>query len=260
MAGTFVAAILVLMLMKRREFLKTTALAGLGLGLLGSRTLKAAPVAYTTAAPTLLPASGGAYQQPPLPYAYSALEPHIDAQTMEIHYTKHHAGYIKKLNDALQGTEWAGRPLEELLSNMAGLPEKIRATVQNQGGGAWNHALFWQCLRPAGAGMNEKVQQALVRDFDSFEAFKEQWDKAALALFGSGWVWLIQDQSRKLKIVTTANQDNPMMDVVLQRGLPLLGLDVWEHAYYLKYQNRRPEYVGAFWQVINWDFVASRML
>lgn len=194
---------------------------------------------------------------PQLPYPYDSLEPHIDARTMEIHHTKHHQAYITKANAALEGTEWADKPVETVLANLAALPDKIRTTVQNNGGGHANHSLFWQILAPAGRGgggaPSGALAQALNQTFGSFDAFKAQFADAAANRFGSGWAWLGFDKSGKLHVESTANQDSPVM----KGHRPILGLDVWEHAYYLTYQNRRPDYIAAFWHVVNWGKVGE---
>jgi len=195
-----------------------------------------------------------AFQLPDLPYAYDALEPNIDARTMEIHYTKHHGGYVSKLNAAIAGTDLENMSLEDILRNVS----KHSVAVRNNGGGHWNHSLFWKVMAPNGGGLPEgELADAINSAFDSFDKFKEIFSGAAVSRFGSGWAWLIVDNG-KLDVISTANQDNPLMDVVDTNGTPILGLDVWEHAYYLKYQNRRPEYVSNFWNVINWSEVASR--
>jgi len=193
-----------------------------------------------------------AFELPNLPYAYDALEPHIDARTMEIHHTKHHNGYVSKLNAAVEGTDLAGKSLEELLKN-----HSDNTAVRNNGGGHYNHTLFWTVLSPNGGGApSGDLASAIDRDFGSFEAMKEQFNAAAATRFGSGWAWLCLTNG-KLEICSTANQDNTIMGEGCG-GTPILGLDVWEHAYYLNYQNRRPDYIGAFWNVINWDEVARR--
>ncbi len=195
-----------------------------------------------------------AFQLPDLPYAYDALEPNIDARTMEIHYTKHHGGYVSKLNAAIAGTDLEKQSLEDILRNVS----KHSVAVRNNGGGHWNHSLFWKVMAPNGGGLPEgELADAINSAFDSFDKFKEIFSGAAVSRFGSGWAWLIVDNG-KLDVISTANQDNPLMDVVDTNGTPILGLDVWEHAYYLKYQNRRPEYVSNFWNVINWPEVAAR--
>jgi Fe-Mn family superoxide dismutase len=197
-----------------------------------------------------------AFELPKLPYDYNALEPYIDAQTMEIHHTKHHGGYTKKLNAAIEGTDLENLSIEEILKNAS----KHSTAVRNNGGGFYNHKLFWQNMSPNGGGKPEgKLAEAIDRDFGSFDNFKETFNKAAAGRFGSGWAWLV-NQNGKLVITSTPNQDNPLMDVAEVQGTPILGLDVWEHAYYLKYQNKRPDYIDAFWNVINWSDVAKRFV
>lgn len=198
------------------------------------------------------------HELPKLPYDYYALEPFIDARTMELHHTKHHQTYVNKLNEALaKAPELQGKSLEELLSNLEAVPELIRAAVRNHGGGHYNHSLFWPSLRPSGLGgqvdalPSGEVEKTINKNFGNFEKFKEQFSAAAIGIFGSGWTWLVKDSSGTLSIMTTPNQDTPLA----AEKKPVLGLDVWEHAYYLKYQNRRPEYIEAFWNIINWDFV-----
>ena len=192
-----------------------------------------------------------AYSVPPLPYAYDALEPHIDKLTMEIHHDKHHQAYVDKANAALEGTEWAGRPVEDVLKNLDSLPGEKQGPVRNNGGGHYNHTLFWESMSPTGGGAPEgALGQAIEGAFGSFEDFKSKLKEAGVNQFGSGWSWLIHDGSG-LAVVGSANQDNPISD----GKTPLLGVDVWEHAYYLKYQNRRPDYIAAFWNVVNWDEV-----
>ena len=194
------------------------------------------------------------YELPPLPYAYDALEPSIDEQTMRIHHDKHHATYVTNLNTALEGTEWDGRPLEQVLDNLDLLPEDKRAPVRNNGGGHANHTLFWEIMGPdAGAEPAGTLAQAITDTFDSLDELKKQVNDAGVKRFGSGWAWLI-DAGGKLVIESTANQDSPLME----GKKPILGVDVWEHAYYLKYQNRRPDYLNAWWNVVNWDAVAKR--
>jgi Fe-Mn family superoxide dismutase len=196
------------------------------------------------------------FVQAPLPYPYDALEPHIDALTMEIHYTKHHATYLANLKAALEKyPDWAAKPFEEILGNITKLPEDIRMAVRNNGGGHWNHQFFWPLLTPKSSGQPVgELAKAIEGTFGSFSAFQEQFTQAALGRFGSGWAWLIWKDGQ-LRITSTPNQDNPLMDVVEEasRGVPILGLDVWEHAYYLKYQNRRADYVKAWWNVVNWE-------
>ena len=191
----------------------------------------------------------------PLPYAYDALEPYIDAQTMEIHYSRHHQAYFNNLTKAVAGTELEGQSLEALFAKMSQLPVAVR----NNGGGHWNHALFWKSLSPKGGGQPAgELLAAIEKAFGSFDEFKKQFDAAAVGRFGSGWAWLSLGADGKLFISSTPNQDNPLMDVAEKRGAPLLGLDVWEHAYYLKYQNKRADYIAAFWNVVNWPEVAAR--
>ena len=199
-----------------------------------------------------------AFTLPDLPYAHDALAPHIDARTMEIHHGKHHAGYTKKLNAAIAGTDLEGKKIEEILANVS----QHGAGVRNNGGGFYNHSLFWSVMSPDGGGEPSErmnIHKAIVRDFGSFEAFKDAFATAAKTQFGSGWAWLCVDKDDKLSVCGTPNQDNPLMDVVEHcNGTPILGLDVWEHAYYLNYQNRRPDYVEAFFNVINWQAVSTR--
>jgi Fe-Mn family superoxide dismutase len=196
-----------------------------------------------------------AYELPALPYPYDALEPHIDARTMEIHHSKHHAGYVKKVNAALEAyPELLTKPIEELLMDLDAVPEEIRTAVRNNGGGHANHTLFWQNMAP-GAGGTPKgsLGDAIEKSYGEFNVFKDQFSATAANQFGSGWAWLVLNDSGMLRVLSTANQDTP-----LSKGLkPILGLDVWEHAYYLKYQNRRPDYIAAWWNVVNWDQVAQ---
>jgi superoxide dismutase, Fe-Mn family len=195
-----------------------------------------------------------AFNLPDLPYAYDALEPHIDEQTMRIHHTKHHEAYRTKLNDAIQGTEFENRSIEEILQNIDSLPEDIRTTVRNNGGGYYNHDIFWKIMSPDGGGEPEgDLGEAIRQKWGSFGEFKSAFKNAATGQFGSGWAWLVLDNGR-LNVVGLPNQDAPIM-----KGLqPLLGVDVWEHAYYLKYQNRRPDYVDSWWNVVNWEEVGRR--
>jgi Fe-Mn family superoxide dismutase len=196
-----------------------------------------------------------AHQLPELPYAHDALEPHIDKQTMEIHHGRHHATYVNNLNAALEGhADLQGKSVEELISNLDALPEAIRTAVRNNGGGHANHTLFWQILSPNGGGApSGELADAINAAFGSFDNFKAEFAKAAAGRFGSGWAWLVADGG-KVSITSTPNQDSPIME----GKTPILGLDVWEHAYYLKYQNKRPDYISAFWNVVNWDEVSKR--
>jgi len=197
----------------------------------------------------------GKFELPKLPYGYDALEPYIDKTTMEIHYTKHHNGYVTKLNDAVAGTDLENKSLEEILKNASKHPVGVR----NNGGGHYNHSLFWSIMKKDGGGFPKgDLESTINSSFGSFEEFKNKFSNAAATRFGSGWAWLIVKDG-KLAITSTANQDNPLMDVAEEKGTPILGLDVWEHAYYLKYQNRRPEYIDNWWNVINWDEVTRRL-
>lgn len=192
------------------------------------------------------------FELPKLDYAYDALEPHIDARTMEIHHTKHHAAYTSNLNNAIAGTDLEGKTIEEIMA----VVDKYPAAVRNNGGGYYNHNLYWKVLTPGGSkAPSGELKTAIEQSFGSVEAFKEEFAKAAATRFGSGWAWLIKDKDR-LVVSSTPNQDNPLMSVAEVKGTPILGIDVWEHAYYLNYQNRRPDYVAAFWELINWDVVA----
>ena len=195
-----------------------------------------------------------AYEVPDLPYDYAALEPHIDEQTMRVHHDKHHQAYVDKANAALEGTEWADKDVEEVLQNLDSLPSDKQAAVRNNGGGHANHSFFWQIMSPDGGGEpSGDLGSAIDEKFGSFDEFKEQFKAAGVGQFGSGWAWLVHDGSG-LAVTSTPNQDTP----VSEAHTPLLGADVWEHAYYLKYQNKRPDYLDAFWNVVNWDEVARR--
>ena len=196
-----------------------------------------------------------AFTLPDLPYDYNALDDAIDAMTMEIHHGKHHGTYVSKLNDAIAGTEWDDKPIEEILANVS----KISPAARNNGGGHYNHSFFWPMMSPNGGGKpGGELGQAIDQAFGSFEKFQEEFTNAAIGRFGSGWAWLILNPQGKLEITSTPNQDNPLMDVAEKTGTPVLGLDVWEHAYYLRYQNRRPDYIKAWWEVVNWDEAARR--
>lgn len=236
-------------MMTRRQAVKTTALA-ISACAIGS-TLQIA----NAQSPPVPASAPGPFTLPPLPYAFDALEPHIDAQTMEIHHDKHHAAYVANLNKAVADfPELGKKPIEDLLTDLNSVPEKIRTAVRNQGGGHYNHTLFWQMMNKDTSGEPKGgLAQALEKSFGNFSGFKEKFSDAATKVFGSGWAWLILENGN-LIIESTANQDSP----ISQGRQPLLGVDVWEHAYYLKHQNRRPEYLSAFWNVINWEFIAER--
>jgi superoxide dismutase, Fe-Mn family len=193
------------------------------------------------------------YEVPPLPYDYAALEPHIDEATMRVHHDKHHQAYVDKVNAALEGTEWADKPIDEVVANLSQIPDDKRTAVRNNGGGHLNHSLFWEWLSPDGGGEPDgALADAIGSAFGSFSDFQDQLKNAGVNQFGSGWAWLVHDGSG-LAVLSTPNQDNPLTD----GKTPLLGVDVWEHAYYLKYQNRRPDYLDAFWNVVNWAKVAE---
>ncbi len=237
--------------MKKRDFLRAAGLLGLA-GIANPFRMSASseePIEPTTF-------RTGDFELPKLGYATDALEPHIDKQTMEIHHGKHHAGYVRNLNDAVKNTPFATMEIEEILAKVT----KKYTAIRNNGGGHYNHSLFWQSLSGKGGGQpSGKLADAIYAKFGSFDKFKEQFSNAAKTRFGSGWAWLVVDKKKGLFICSTANQDNPMMSkLTKERGTPILGLDVWEHAYYLKYQNRRPDYVTAFWNVVNWEEVSRR--
>jgi Fe-Mn family superoxide dismutase len=233
--------------MNRRKFvkdsLKLTAATALGSSIL------------TNSVPATAAVPGLQFTQVALPYAFNGLEPYIDAMTMEIHYSKHHTAYIKNVTDAIAAENITLATEKDFFANVS----KFSAKARNNGGGAWNHNFFWQVMKPGGGGSpSGKVAEAINGAFGSIDKFKEQFSQAGITRFGSGWAWLVNDGG-KLKIGSTPNQDNPIMDISDLKGTPLLCLDVWEHAYYLKYQNKRADYVGAWWNVVNWDEVAKRM-
>ncbi|MDK2971336.1 MAG: superoxide dismutase, Fe-Mn family [Candidatus Sumerlaeota bacterium] len=194
-----------------------------------------------------------AYELPKLPYAYDALEPHIDARTMEIHHTKHHQAYINNVNKALEGTALDGKPVEAVIADLSAVPEAKRTAVRNNGGGHANHSLFWQIMKPGGSKPSGDLAAAIDAELGGLDKFKEAFSNAAATRFGSGWAWLAVTKDGKLEVTSTPNQDSPIMD----GKTPILGLDVWEHAYYLNYQNRRPDYIAAFFNVVNWDKVGE---
>jgi Fe-Mn family superoxide dismutase len=236
----------------RRQAIKTTLLAGSVLAtpaLRGLRAQSPAPAAQASPEPT------GPFKLPPLPYAYDALEPHIDTLTMQIHHDKHHATYVKKLNEAVAMQPALGEmSIEEILKDLGKVHESIRRAVRNQGGGHYNHSLFWQMMGPKGGGEPQgDLAAAIAKKFGSFSAFKTGFSKEAMEVFGSGWAWLVLD-GKKLELTSTPNQDSP----ISAGQTPILGLDVWEHSYYLKNQNRRADYVAAWWDVVNWDFAGDR--
>jgi len=239
----------------RRNFLKDTTRAGIAL-----TTLSAVPSVLQAASARGplgdMPFVTGFMQQP-LGYDYNALEPVIDAATMELHYSKHAAAYAKNLNDAATAENIdRSKSVEQLMASIS----KYSAKVRNNGGGHYNHELFWRCMKPgADSKPSGKILSAIEKDFGSFDAFKTQFSDAGKTRFGSGWAWLVATADKKLVVTSTANQDNPLMDIAEVKGTPLLGLDVWEHAYYLKYQNRRPEYIENWWKVVNWEFVGGRL-
>jgi superoxide dismutase, Fe-Mn family len=238
-------------MMTRRHALKTAALASVACATVSTFRIADAQSAPTAAAS----GAGGPFTVPPLPYSFDALEPHIDAQTMQIHHDKHHAAYVANLNKAVAEFPDIGKkPIEDLLKDITVIPEKIRMAVRNQGGGHYNHSIFWQMMKKDGGGEpSGELSKGIEKAFGSFSAFKDQFTKSAIGQFGSGWAWLVLDGG-DLKIESSPNQDSPVR--VGQQ--PVLGLDVWEHAYYLKYQNRRPDYIAAWFNVINWDYVSQR--
>lgn len=228
--------------MNRKDFIKSAF--GTALALTGADALARTIQPEISAPP--------AFTLPPLPYGFDALEPHIDQMTMEIHHDRHHKAYVDNLNKAVAGTPMAKLTIEQILKGVSKHP----AAVRNNGGGHWNHSFFWNIIGPGGSDRASGViAQEIARQFTTETAFCEAFAKAATGRFGSGWAWLIVDKNKKLAITTTPNQDNPLMDVAETKGKPILGLDVWEHAYYLKYQNKRADYVNAFWNVVNWDQV-----
>ena len=240
-------------MMTRRQALKTTALAS---AICATGTTLRTVSAQSSAGTAPVAGVKGPFTLPPLGYAFDALEPHIDALTMQIHHDKHHAAYVANLNKAVaEFPELGKKRVEELLRDLNAVPETIRTAVRNQGGGHYNHTLFWQMMKKGGGGQPAgELLKGIEKQFGSFGAFKDELTKAALSQFGSGWAWLVLDANKQLGLQATSNQDSP----ISQNKQPLLGVDVWEHAYYLKYQNRRPEYVAAFFQVIDWEFVRER--
>ena len=242
----------------RRNFLKSAAVLG-AVALSNPLEIFAATNESAKSLAELKPVNGK-YELPALGYAYNALEPHFDAKTMEIHHTKHHQAYINKLNEALEKeVQLKNVPLEYMLRNLNSMPDTVKNVIRNHGGGHWNHTFFWESLAPqAGGTPKGELAAAIDAAFGSFDAFKEKFANAGMTRFGSGWAWLSLNDKKELFISSTPNQDNPLMDVAEVKGTPLLGVDVWEHAYYLKYQNRRADYLGAFWNVISWDKIEAR--
>jgi Fe-Mn family superoxide dismutase len=231
--------------MNRKEFLQSLAGTTLAIGSVSSLSAKTIITSAETAP----------FKQAPLPYDFGALEPHIDKQTMEIHYGKHHTAYITNLNNAVKGTKYEKLSLDAILKELKDAP----AAIRNNGGGHWNHTFFWSILGPGKGGKpTGALAKAIDSQFGSLDNFKKEFGAAATSRFGSGWAWLIANKG-KLSIVSTPNQDNPLMDIAEAKGTPLLGLDVWEHAYYLKYQNKRADYINAFWNVVNWEQVAANL-
>ncbi|MBD2353324.1 superoxide dismutase [Tolypothrix sp. FACHB-123] len=244
------------MTINRRHFLFLLAVGTGTLALEGCASAEQSPSGSQTSPEPKPDTTTGAIQLPPLPYAYDALEPHIDARTMQFHHDKHHAAYVKNLNAALEKyPQLKSRSVEDLLRQLDRVPEDIRKTVRNNGGGHVNHSMFWQIMKPQGGGEpTGAIASAIKENFGSFADFKKQFNAAGAAQFGSGWVWLVRNKTGKLEVTTTANQDTP-----LSQGLyPILGNDVWEHAYYLNYQNRRADYLEAWWNVLNWDEINKR--
>lgn len=233
----------------RRNFIKKSAILSAGT-IAGTHMASGAVKELVHLFPHAVP-----FELPPLPYTFDALEPYIDAQTMQIHHDKHHQAYITKLNEAVEkDAALQHQTIEALLKNMNSFSEASRNVVRNHGGGHWNHSFFWTLLKKDTAASPE-MQRAIAKSFGSMEAFKKDFEKAASSVFGSGWAWVIKGQDGKLLITTTANQDNPLMAITTQKGTPIMGIDVWEHAYYLKYQNKRADYLQAYWNVLNWNRV-----
>ena len=242
--------------MNKREFLKTSAILGAGALIVpsvASSCMNSSAAGGATASPVGTNAEGK-FIQPELGYAFDALEPHIDAKTMEVHYGKHHAGYTRKFNTALEHEDLHSTDIYSLFASVS----SYGAGVRNNGGGYFNHSLYWKFMSPEGGGEpSGKLAEAITKDFGSFQKFKELFSATSASHFGSGWGWLLLDSEGKLQVTSTPNQDNPLMDIAEVKGTPLLNIDVWEHAYYLHYQNMRKSYVDAYWNVIDWDFVSA---
>ncbi len=243
----------------RRSFLRKSAIAAIGVGI--AQTIKFDELyAATGVQENLMPMMDGQFELPALGYEYNALEPIIDATTMQIHYSKHHQTYVTKLNEAIaKAPELNGKNLLDLITHINEMPEGVRSAIRNHGGGHWNHSFFWKLMSPTAKDsvVSEELRLALETKWQNLENLKTEFNKAATGVFGSGWAWVIKDQSKNLSIVTTPNQDNPLMDIATQRGKPIIGIDVWEHAYYLKHQNKRADYVADFWNVIDWAQVSK---
>lgn len=236
----------------RREFLRKTSFAALGLSFIGQAGLQASVSPMDPLYPE------GPFSLPELTYNYNALEPHIDTLTMQIHHGKHHMAYVNKLNEAVDKVPGLReKSLEELITNITQLPDNVRTQIRNNGGGHWNHSFFWKILSPPSAKseMSDVLKNKIIAKWNSVDAFRQEFNSAGTGQFGSGWAWLIREKSGDLKIVSTPNQDNPLMDISADRGKPVLGVDVWEHAYYLKHQNKRADYLNEIWNVIDWNAV-----
>lgn len=244
----------------RRDFIRKSALSAIGLALINKDIFANSRISTFEDSDFSLNMAD-AFTQKPLPYGFADLEPYIDKMTMEIHYTKHHAGYVKHLNEAVAATpELQGKTLDDIVMHINKVPENVRTKVRNNAGGHWNHSFFWETLTPTSSKTTTKddLRSALMSKYNDMDTFKAEFNKAATGVFGSGWAWLVKDSKGNLEIIGTPNQDNPLMDVSEKNGKPLMGVDVWEHAYYLKYQNRRADYLTAYWNIINWDTVSQR--
>ena len=243
----------------RRSFIRKSAMAALGLGALKTLHLESLAAAEPVMFKEFDPADG-VFELPKLDYDYNALEPYIDTMTMQIHHDKHHQTYVTKLNEAIEkAPELKGKSLIDLISNINNMPEAVRTAIRNHGGGHFNHSFFWKLMSPTAASskMSPELQKAVEAKWQSLDNLKAEFAKSATGVFGSGWAWVIKDKENNLSLVTTPNQDSPVMDIVSQRGKPILGIDVWEHAYYLKHQNKRPDYITDFWNVIDWNQVSA---
>lgn len=243
----------------RRSFIKKGAVAALGLGIFNS--LKMDDLAAANMSPALeIDPVGGVFDLPQLGYGYDALEPFIDATTMTIHHSKHHQTYVTKLNEAIEkAPELNGKSLMELLTNLSSAPESVRGAIRNHGGGHFNHSFFWKLMSPTGkfSKPGDALTAAITTKWGSYDNFKAEFTKSASGVFGSGWAWLVKDKENNLSIMTTPNQDSPVMDIMTQPAKPIMGIDVWEHAYYLKHQNKRADYINDFWNVIDWNQVTT---